>query len=155
MAYMDHVTEPDKIISTVDRIKREVLDLCTEFNVSAIAIRGISGAIIGFPLCYLLCLPPIVVRKEPSHSFGLIEFPMIFREENIQQRPMNYMVIDDFISTGATVNETIREIKNSYPNWNLRFIYLYGSGFRNKEFSYSTFNAANGNTYPVYHQITK
>jgi adenine/guanine phosphoribosyltransferase-like PRPP-binding protein len=70
----------------------------------AIAFTGTSGAGIAFPLSLLLKLPLIHVRKKnvKSHYSDTIEGTISSKR---------YLIVDDFIASGATVNRIISTIK--------------------------------------------
>lgn len=69
----------------------------------AIAFTGTSGAGFGFPLSYLLNVPVIHVRKKTnSHFTGPIEGTVSSRR---------YLIIDDMIESGNTINCIISTIK--------------------------------------------
>lgn len=73
--------------------------------VEAIAFTGSSGAAIGFYLATRFKLPCIYVRKGGEQSHG---FPI---ECNATGETHNYMIADDFISSGATVRRVVRKIE--------------------------------------------
>lgn len=69
----------------------------------AIAVRGSSGAAIGFPVSAMTGIPLLFVRKsETSHADQRVEGP----ETDVD----SYLIVDDFIATGSTVREIIKEI---------------------------------------------
>lgn len=74
-----------------------------EHHFDAIAFRGSSGAALAFPLSYFLKVPLIHVRKGNSHyGSGSIEGTISSKK---------FVIIDDFIDSGATVRKIIREVK--------------------------------------------
>ncbi len=58
----------------------------------------------------------IATRKEKSHSFRRIEG---FADSK------NYIIIDDFVSTGETIETIITELKEFVPRANCVGIFLY------------------------------
>ncbi len=72
----------------------------------AIAFTGSSGAALAFPLSYFLKLPLIHVRKKDRNHFS----------EKIEgtMSSQKYIIVDDFIASGATVRRVIKTIKSEY-----------------------------------------
>jgi adenine/guanine phosphoribosyltransferase-like PRPP-binding protein len=81
-------------------------------NFDFIAIRGVSGALIGIPVADAFDKPICVVRKPESCHSG-------FCTEGYTSG--KYVIIDDLISSG----ETIDRIKEALPQSELIGIYLY------------------------------
>jgi len=66
----------------------------------AIAFTGMSGAGVAFPLSFLLKVPLILIRKKGySHSSDEIEGTY---------NSKRYLIVDDFIDSGETINKIIR-----------------------------------------------
>lgn len=80
-------------------------------RVDAIAVRGISGAAVGFAVAARVGLPVILVRKDgdDSHSgAGIVESQghILVGDDAI----LRYVIIDDFIESGDTIIKTVRAI---------------------------------------------
>lgn len=87
----------------------------------AIAFTGSSGAALAYPLSYILGLPLICVRKSPKDShFGL-------RLEGYVSAS-RYIIVDDFIESGRTINKIQRAIKSKNEAASCVGIYLYNDG---------------------------
>jgi hypothetical protein len=88
----DHASVKELVKKAVRKLKKLDFD--------SIAFRGVSGALIAPIVAYKLKKPVTCIRKptEPSHGCGTVEGAVNFER---------YIIIDDFISTGDTVN-TIR-----------------------------------------------
>lgn len=84
--------------------------------IQAIAVRGVSGLVVGGALSVYCNLPLAIVRKpdENSHSDHDVEYAADFKI---------YAIVDDFVSTGTTIGK----IMDSLPGKQLVHIYLYGS----------------------------
>lgn len=90
-----------------------------EHKFDAIACTGISGLAVAAPVSYILDKYLIVVRKqiEDSHSAFNVETSILNG---------NYIIIDDFIETGTTINDIILNINGLSSNdLNLVGIYTY------------------------------
>lgn len=73
-------------------------------NYDALAFRGMSGALIAAPLCVRTKKPMVMVRKPNDvygHSSYRVEGPT-----NIK----NYIIVDDFVSSGKTANAIIETL---------------------------------------------
>lgn len=107
--YADHndeVTSPETLARNIKRmtprVKKWLQDYRSkspDYKVSHLVMTGISGQSVGWPLSAALKLPAVVIRKasEKAHS-GLIVGQGDVRD---------YILIDDFISTGATVDRVV------------------------------------------------
>jgi adenine/guanine phosphoribosyltransferase-like PRPP-binding protein len=78
----------------------------------AIAFRGMSGALIAPSVAAILDKPLIMVRKSTNntHSWRKVEgfMPSIGMHQ--------YVIIDDFIASGNTIKDIIRDIRNENTN---------------------------------------
>lgn len=71
----------------------------------AIAFRGSSGAALAYPLSYLLNISLMHVRKKDGNHFpGAVEGVICDK----------YIIIDDFIESGKTVKEIVKEINKAH-----------------------------------------
>lgn len=103
------------------------IEMLTEFGLDrfdSIAFRGMSGALLAPALCAALGKDVIIVRKDDgSHSSHKVE------GNSLCDR---YIIVDDFISSGQTVNITMDMIKE-FLNHDAEpaAILLYMSGYDN------------------------
>ena len=111
MAYLVHSAyhhtafRPVELKKTVERVAKKVKTLKKKLKFDAIAFRGISGSCVAFPVSYLTGIPLICVRKEKNHHGNTVEGPA--------QDVMKYIIIDDFICTGDTLEAIIKKISGS------------------------------------------
>ena len=94
---------PDDLKDTVERAVSTLRPHAGEFD--SVAVRGVSGMIVGAPVAIALGKPLIVVRKdtETSHGSAL---------SNYRHAGGSYLFLDDFISLGHTrriVMEAMRD----------------------------------------------
>lgn len=91
-----------KVIKVALRLLRK-----REKEFDAIAVRGVSGLVVGPLLAHTLKKHLIVVRKPSekadSHADQLIEGPTTDTQ-------IRYLIVDDFISNGSTVRKIVEEI---------------------------------------------
>lgn len=81
------------------------VDLLREkLGFDAIAFCGSSGAAAAFVLCMSLQIPLIYVRKKNEQSHGELI------EGNAHEKVTKYLIVDDFIDTGATIEHIIGRI---------------------------------------------
>jgi adenine/guanine phosphoribosyltransferase-like PRPP-binding protein len=72
----------------------------------AIAFRGSSGAALAFPLSFFLKIPLIHVRKDDKNHYGRSI------EGTISSK--RYLIVDDTIYTGFTIDTILETIENEY-----------------------------------------
>ena len=77
----------------------------------AIAFTGISGAAFAFPLAYLLSKSLICIRKANSSTHCSLSI-----EGHVDCT--SYIIVDDFISTGATINLITTSIEKEFHHTN-------------------------------------
>lgn len=97
----------------------------------AIAVRGHSGHLVGPAVAALLGKDVISVRKrvEVSHSCCKVEGAVVD----------SYLILDDFMSSGDTVKDIIKNVKEWHPPSRLVGIYVYGQSWFNPE-NFTQFN---------------
>jgi len=89
-------------------VVRKLKKLKGTLKFDAIAFTGNSGAGFGFPLSYLLKIPVINVRKKTrAHYNGAIEGTVSSKR---------YLIVDDFIASGKTINRITTAIKKELGN---------------------------------------
>ena len=113
------VKQQKKMLRHISKFLRTRIN---EFD--AIAIRGMSGALVGSIIAARLNKPLIVVRKQDGNHSGR-------RVEGIKNAK-DYIILDDLISTGDTADIIKDEVKN-FNGAKLVGIVLYngwsGEGF--------------------------
>jgi len=99
---------------------RKISAFKKKHHVDAIAFTGYSGSACAYALSYKLGIPLICIRKKnrKSHFDG-------FYEGRINVK--DYIIVDDFIETGKTIDEIKRRVKIKSPGANLVAIFLYSS----------------------------
>lgn len=74
--------------------------MCQEFKPDMIAVRGVSGCIMGNLISYATGIPLCIIRKDDGNHSGLdIEVDWDFRAKP----GPSYVIIDDLIASGTTV----------------------------------------------------
>lgn len=74
------------------------------FEYDAIAVRGVSGLMVGGILSLRLNKPLVVVRKtKGEHSEHIVE--------GVRRDGMRYLIVDDLVCSGATVNDIMAQIE--------------------------------------------
>jgi adenine/guanine phosphoribosyltransferase-like PRPP-binding protein len=103
--YLTNILDKHKLAQLVKRVKTKVKNI----KFDGVAFQGMSGAIPGGAIAYLLKKQPILVRKakpcDESHSDKEVEGDKKIRR---------YIIVDDFIATGTTLDNII----NSIHRWN-------------------------------------
>ena len=123
-SYLGTIFTTDKFKICVDVAVKDL----TAFGLDkfeAIAFTGVSGAALAFPLSYLLNKPLLCVRKETCNSHFITDsYNPSFVEGDAGTQ--SYIIVDDFITTGNTINYINRKISDEL-GFNVKFIgyYLY------------------------------
>jgi adenine/guanine phosphoribosyltransferase-like PRPP-binding protein len=94
-------------------------------DIDTIAVRGVSGMVMGAQLALKLNKNLCVVRKKDgSHSDNDVESGMAFQG--------NYIILDDLIDTGATIKAILKKIKENDAQA------VRSNGWENKAVGHST-----------------
>jgi orotate phosphoribosyltransferase len=113
--YLHSVLDP-KLLPKTARVATKFLKTKKD-SFDAIAIRGVSGVMLGAILSVRLNKPLLVVRKaEQSHSNYDVEGEKDFGR---------YIIVDDTICSGHTVNTIVDNIKDFNEKGRLEGILLY------------------------------
>jgi orotate phosphoribosyltransferase len=100
-SYSENIFHTDKFQNVVARTVVKVCQLHKLLQFDAIAIRGNSGAAVGWPVSYITGIPIVLIRKgEKTHGRDM---------EGPDSRIDRYLILDDFIETGTTVRSMIDE----------------------------------------------
>lgn len=105
------------------KLERKILKFKKEHKFDAIAFTGVSGAAFAFPISASLKIPLVCIRKDKAHNLSKLEGA---RDIN------NYIIIDDFIDTGKTINKIINTIAKNESPAKLCAIFLYSDKSRYK-----------------------
>lgn len=97
---------PESRKNTINKIVKVLKKLIAEgLQFEAIAVRGVSGLILGMPVADKLKKNIIIVRTHKgAHTQEMIE----------GTKDGRYIIVDDFISTGKTVWVIVNSIKYSF-----------------------------------------
>lgn len=129
---MSHSVHLKKVMNPKDlkETAEKVSELIKKYYPKAdyIAVCGSSGNLIAGAVSIISRIPILLVRKENEkcHSYYTVEF-----QSNKKKTP-KYVIIDDFISSGETINYIIKTIKSgidhsevNYPKFKLLGVVLY------------------------------
>lgn len=96
---------PKALKKLMIKADKKFTKLVKKERIQAIAFSGSSGAALAFPLALKHELPVIYVRKvgEKSHGYN-VEF-------NGAGSGLRYIIVDDFIDTGSTVERIYKKIQ--------------------------------------------
>lgn len=110
-SYLQHVFEPGLFQRSVDKTlaAAECLKKSTGFD--TIAFSGMSGAAMAFMLSHWMNVPLLCVRKREDTSH-YVKQSRKFLEGNATD-VRKYLIVDDFISSGATVQYMIDTISSA------------------------------------------
>lgn len=93
-------------------IMRSWLAALPERPISHLVYRGVSGACMAWPLSYRLKIPVVAVRKpgEACHGYDPDDEGVISGYGDL----FRYIIVDDFISSGATIRAIIHRIDKAW-----------------------------------------
>lgn len=118
--YLHSIYRPAKLAKIVNQLARKINALRKKTKIDAIAFTGQSGSSVAYPLSYKLGIPLILIRKGRSHSNT--------RYEGVCQIE-NYVIVDDFIDSGATVARIMKQVRRYNPDAKLMNILLYQQSY--------------------------
>lgn len=102
------------------------------FSFDAIAVSGASGMMVAGAFSLELDKPAIVVRKTPMlcHSDASVEYEMPIYDLVREKGALRYLIVDDFVQTGATVKRIKSKIKMEFDPYTTRCagVYIYQGG---------------------------
>ena len=122
--YITALFNPQQLQAYAEEIAKAITkDKMGGMKIDAIAVRGISGIVMGSVVSMLTQLPLVIVRKTyETHSRHMVEFGLTNNE------PFNYVIIDDIIASGRTILAIKDKIAYYHPakeQNTLQKIYLY------------------------------
>lgn len=123
-SYLQSIFEIDLFSSTVNTTVIAAEAIKKKHNFDTIAFSGMSGAMMAPILSHWLNVPMLCIRKfdDVSHyTLGHLS-PL---EGHIDTR--RYMIVDDFISTGNTINRIITSISRETPSAQCVAILMYAN----------------------------
>jgi hypothetical protein len=116
--YLEAVLTPDGLDGAINRTVDALRPLADRFEV--VAVRGVSGSLVGPAAAWVLGKHLLVVRKEKKHhSFSEVEGPC---------GEYRYVIIDDLVATGDTVRSVVVAVAGSSPLSRCVGVYLYNEG---------------------------
>lgn len=116
--YLVEIFKPKMFKPLIDRAIRTIQNFENDNPFDGIAFSGVSGAALAFPISYLTGKHLICVRKEPS-SHGKHKVIGLVNAER-------YIIVDDQIDSGATINRIVTSIGERSPEAELVGIYVFG-----------------------------
>jgi adenine/guanine phosphoribosyltransferase-like PRPP-binding protein len=107
VSYLGTVYNPKEYRRLVERVVKRVEKLKSKLKFDTIAFRGSSGAALAYPVASRLGLRLAHVHKTGTHACraGDVE-----GAENVRR----YLIIDDFVESGKTLNKIVRAIDAWY-----------------------------------------
>lgn len=124
--YLKSVLDPTLLPKVVNNTVREIKRSKWKFD--TIAFSGMSGAAICFILSHKLKVPLLCVRKQQDSCHYLSEQyasadNLRYLEGNVAVK--KYIIVDDFISSGSTVNRIYEKILEQNPKSKCMGMFMY------------------------------
>ena len=111
---------PRKLASRIRNVVKAIRASKIQFD--AIAYRGNSGALIAPGVAIALNKPLILVRKNNENSHSSYSVEGYVRPE------CSYIIVDDFVSSGATIEAITVDITQEVPDTLCVGVFLYEKG---------------------------
>jgi adenine/guanine phosphoribosyltransferase-like PRPP-binding protein len=129
-SWLETLVDPKLLNKRADFLIGELEKDKKLYEINALVVRGISGAVMGGIVSSITGIPLVIVRKEKSHSGYDVEYDDYLLDE---EKPTNYVIIDDLINSGDTMKEIVKAIKSKthFEKANLKKIYLYSFEYYN------------------------
>ena len=116
-SYLRSVYETKLFQKTVDKAIQEADALLQKYQFDTVAFTGTSGAAMAYILAYKLNLQLLCVRKKTDGSHFHKSYPFSDRgwvcEGNLGSK--RYLIVDDFITSGGTINYIVDSIQKEAP----------------------------------------
>jgi hypothetical protein len=102
--YLQSVLSPGLRAETLRRVADDLVGVAFD----TVAVRGVSGLLIGIPIADRLDKRLCVIRKpaEGTHSHHAVEGEPIGR----------YLILDDFVVSGETVKTIVETMREKFPS---------------------------------------
>lgn len=107
--YLHCLFKLDTFTKVIDKLANDIATFKynNKVKIDAIAIRGMSGALVGGALSAATGIPLMCVRKgRQSHSYFKVEGQITADDNGV----MNYVIVDDLICSGGTIAAIIKEM---------------------------------------------
>ena len=142
--YLKHAFDP----KLTRRVALETCKVMQYVDADIVVVRGLSGSLIASAMSTLFGIPFAVVRKpgETSHSLAAIEIAGDW------PRYDNWIIVDDFIATGHTVEEigrAVKERKNDFGEIQGRCVGIVLYGSRRRKYENWDINGKQVQIYPI------
>lgn len=111
--YLENIFVPELFQQLVPRAIQKARSIHVEHPYDAIAFTGTSGCSIGFILGYTLNIPIICIRKPDQESHYKSWSCEEIRSFEGFNAPQRYLIVDDGICSGKTVERIMTAINNS------------------------------------------
>lgn len=108
--YIRPALDPQQFKKAVDMVADQVIaDAVNGLPIDVIAVTGVSGLTVGSAVAYETGIPLCVVRKgrDSIHCDFTVEYDQSFS---------SYIIVDDLVSTGDTLDNIHKAIRNASPD---------------------------------------
>lgn len=124
LAYLRSVFAPDALDRTARRAVKTLRPFAGRFD--AIAFTGHSGTIVA-PLVAVRLHKPMVLVRKPGSEGHMMAYES--RVQGASAQGLRYLILDDVVSTGATVRRVIQELSENRAASEFAGLYVYEDSF--------------------------
>ena len=128
--WQQSIFEPDIMARVSKELSEEILKDQKTYKFGLIAVSGISGVAIGSVVSFITHIPLAVIRKDSDRERAGL-YNVEYTDKNLLT--WNYCFLDDLIDTGKTLRRVIDRLEEKDERFTLSKVYLYSSGYREKE----------------------
>jgi hypoxanthine phosphoribosyltransferase len=132
--YLDSVFDPTAFEGTVKRATEMAKAMVCKYKADTLAFQGNSGSALAYILGHALSLPLVLIRKhkEDSHYMGAFQKDRLFEGYTGVHR---YIIVDDFYSSGSTIDRIIDVVKDNCPDAECVSLLMYNQASRRKVYT--------------------
>jgi adenine/guanine phosphoribosyltransferase-like PRPP-binding protein len=130
--YLEDVFDPELFQSLVPRAIKRAHDIRERHPYDAIAFTGVSGCSMGFILGYSLNIPIICIRKPDQESHYKNWCCEEMRSFEGFQGAARYLIVDDGICSGATVERIMEAVSVNCKNCRCAAIMVFHQSQNNR-----------------------
>lgn len=100
---------------SLNRIATETVKIARKVNAELIVVRGLSGILVAAAAGSEYGVPFAIVRKpgESTHASSGLEISYNDSDCSDDDKYANWIIVDDFISSGATMKAIFEEVENN------------------------------------------
>lgn len=122
-AYLKSAFTPDRLLAACKRLHKALEHMRAEWD--TVAFAGTSGSAVAFALSALYGYPITLVRKSGEQTHHFSSYNTKYCVEGLVGPGLRYMIVDEMVSSGATVDRINAQFKIEFPSMQCAGLLLY------------------------------